>query len=80
MSSYSLEEVLHPRSIAVVGASDVGRGGGFVRPLQEMPFKGKLYPVNPKYEKIGGIKAYPKVSAIPGPVDYVISSIPSQFI
>ncbi|MBN1662135.1 MAG: CoA-binding protein [Deltaproteobacteria bacterium] len=80
MSLYSLEEVLHPRSIAIVGASDVGRGGGFLRPLQEMPFKGKLYPVNPKYEKIGGLKAYPKVSAIPGPVDYVISSIPSQFI
>lgn len=80
MSHYSLEEVLHPRSIAIVGASDIGRGGGFVRPLQEMKFKGKLYPVNPKYEKIGGMKAYPKVSAIPGPVDYVISSIPSQFI
>lgn len=80
MSGYSLEEVLHPRSIAIVGASDVGRGGGFVRPLQEMKFKGKLYPVNPKYDKVGGMKAYPRVSDIRGPVDYVISSIPSQFI
>lgn len=80
MAGYSLEEILHPKSIAIVGASDTGRGRGFVAPLQELRFKGKLYPVNPKYTEIAGMKAYPTVRTIPGPVDYVISSIPSQFI
>jgi len=78
MSNHPLEEILHPKSIAVVGASDTGRGRGFLTPLQNQGFKGKIYPVNPKYNEIGGLPAYPRVSAIPGPVDYVISSIPAQ--
>jgi acyl-CoA synthetase (NDP forming) len=77
MSIHPLEEILHPKSIAVVGASDTGRGGGFLTPLQES-YKGKIYPVNPKYSEIGGLTAYPRVSAIPGPVDFVISSIPAH--
>jgi acyl-CoA synthetase (NDP forming) len=78
MSNHPLEEILHPRSIAVVGASDTGRGGGFLTPLQTSGYQGKIYPVNPKYNTIGGLPAYPRVNAIPGPVDYVISSIPAH--
>jgi len=77
MSTHPLEELLHPRSIAVVGASASGRGGGFVNPLLEQGFKGPIYPVNPKYEEILGLKAYARVRDIPGPVDFVISSIPA---
>lgn len=77
MSIHPLEEILHPKSIAVVGASDTGRGGGFLTPLQH-DYKGKIFPINPKYSQIGGLPAYPRVSAIPGPVDYVISSIPAH--
>ena len=78
-STHPLEEILHPRSIAVVGASGSGgRGGGFVTPLQELGYQGKIYPVNPKYSEIMGMKAYPSVKDIPGPVDYVISSIPAS--
>jgi len=78
MSAHPLEEILHPRSIAVVGASNSGgRGGGFVAPLQELGFKGDIYPVNPKYSEIMGLKAYARVRDIPGVVDYVISSIPA---
>ncbi len=79
MSTHPLEEILHPKSIAVVGASGSGgRGGGFVTPLLELGYKGKIYPVNPKYPEILGMKAYPSVKDIPGPVDYVISSIPAS--
>jgi len=78
MSNHPLEEILHPKSIAVVGASDTGRGGGFLTPLQNSGYQGNIYPVNPKYDVIGGLPAFPRVSAIPGPVDYVISSIPAQ--
>lgn len=78
MSTHPLEPLLHPRSIAVVGASGSGRGGGFVTPLQELGFKGPIYPVNPKYDEVMGMKAYARVRDIPGPVDYVISSIPAS--
>ena len=77
MSTHPLEKLLRPRSIAVVGASKSGRGGGFVAPLLELGFKGDIYPVNPKYTEIMGMKAYPRVRDIPGHVDYVISSIPA---
>lgn len=77
MAIHPLEDILHPRSIAVVGASDRGRGGDFIRPLRELGYKGKIYPVNPKYPEIMGLKAYDRVTDIPGPVDYVISSVPS---
>jgi len=78
MSIHPLEEILHPKSIAIVGASDRGRGGGFVTPLLDLGYKGKLFPVNPKYKEIMGMKAYARITDIPDPVDYVISSIPAS--
>jgi len=82
MSTHPLEEILHPRSIAVVGASDSpdGRGYGFLAPLLEFGFKGEIYPVNPKYSEVLGKKAYPSVRDIPGPVDYVISAVPARLV
>ncbi|MBW1708304.1 MAG: CoA-binding protein [Deltaproteobacteria bacterium] len=80
MSVHPLEEILHPKSIAIAGASGSGRGGGFITPLQELGFRGDIYPVNPKYNEIMGMKAYARISDIPGPVDFVISSIPSTGI
>jgi len=79
-SKHPLEEIIHPRSIAVVGASNNGRGQGFITPLQKLGFKGEIYPVNPKYSEILGMKAYPTIKDIPGPVDYVISSIPAAHV
>lgn len=78
MSAHPLEEILHPQSIAVVGASGSGgRGSGFLSPLLELGFKGKIYPVNPKYSEIEGMKAYPSLREIPDSVDYVISAVPA---
>ena len=77
MADHSLEEVLHPRSIAVVGASDEGRGSQFFGTLVDFGFKGELYPVNPKYSEVMKMKAYPTVKDIPDPVDFVISAAPA---
>ncbi len=77
MAEHSLEEVLHPRSIAVVGASDEGRGSQFFGTLVDFGFKGELYPVNPKYSEVMKMKAYPTVKDIPDPVDFVISAAPA---
>ncbi|MFC1847406.1 acetate--CoA ligase family protein [Chloroflexota bacterium] len=80
MPTHQLEEILHPESIAVVGASDNPNtaGYGFTDFLLVYEFKGKIYPVNPKYSEILGMKAYPSLRDIPGSVDYVISCIPAQ--
>ncbi|HLB27765.1 MAG TPA: CoA-binding protein, partial [Dehalococcoidales bacterium] len=77
-----IEDILHPNSIAIVGATQARGwgGGGFVESLIAMGYKGKIYPVNPKYPEIMGLKAYPSLRDVPGRVDYVISSVPAPAV
>jgi acyl-CoA synthetase (NDP forming) len=79
MSVNPIDEVLHAQSVAVVGATrgEGWGGGGFVAGLTQFGFKGRVFPVNPKYPEIQGLKAYPSLSEVPGTVDYVISSVPA---
>jgi len=77
MSTHPLEEILHPQSIAVVGASNNPDAFGYryTHHLLDYGYQGKIYPVNPRYSEIVGIKAYPSIRDIPGTVDYVICCI-----
>jgi acyl-CoA synthetase (NDP forming) len=77
MSNNPIDEILHARSIAIVGASPTGNwgGGGFLAGLVNYDFKGKIYPVNPKYKEAMGQKVYPSLLDIPDQVDYVISCV-----
>ena len=52
----------------------------FVRALQFMQFPGPIYPVNPRAQEVMGLPCYSSVREIPGPVDYVISSIPATAV
>ena len=76
-----LDPLLNPRSIAVIGASaQGGRATGAVRNLQELGYAGAIYPVNPKYDEVLGLACYPRLAAIPGPVDLVCIGIPSEHV
>ncbi|HTE14043.1 MAG TPA: CoA-binding protein, partial [Burkholderiales bacterium] len=72
-----LTRFLNPRSIAIVGASnDVTRiGGQPIKLLTTFGFKGKVYPVNPKYDDIAGLKCYPDVASVPQPCDVVLIAL-----
>ncbi len=76
----ALDYMFHPRSVAIVGASTHEGPGSFLTAIREMQFDGALYPVNPKAEEIQGLKCYPRLTGIPGDVDYVISSVPLRFV
>ncbi len=79
MAKHPLEEILHPRAIAVVGASNnVSQGPNFFGAQLKLGFKGQVYPVNPRHSEVLGVKAYASVKDIPGVVDYVISSVPAS--
>ncbi len=82
MSTHPLEEILHPQSIAVVGASSNPStwGYSYTHHLLDYGYRGKIYPVNPKYQEILGLKAYPSLREIPGSVDYVISCVPASAV
>ncbi len=74
-----LEKLFYPSSIAIVGASRQPGKIGYIilKNLIEYGFKGKIYPVNPNATEILGLKCYPRVSAIPEPVDVVVVSVPA---
>jgi acyl-CoA synthetase (NDP forming) len=82
LSPHFIEKLFNPQSIAVVGASGnpQSQGYGFLAALATYGFKGNLYPVNPKYQELLGMKVYPSVQAIPEPVDYVISAVSAPLV
>ena len=59
------------RSIAVIGASPKPwRDSGAI--AQYLQTKGyTVYPVNPAYPEVLGMKCYPDLKSIPGPIDMV---------
>ena len=76
----TLDDLLTPRSVAVVGASDdPTRIGG--RPLaffKNLGYEGKIFPVNPNRDKVQGIDAYPSLADITDPVDFVLVAVPAK--
>lgn len=75
----SLARMIHPRSVAIVGVS--GRAESLnARPLRyllEHGFGGAIYPVNPNYEELQGLRCYPSLEDVPGPVDLVLVLVPA---
>ncbi|MDD5170488.1 MAG: CoA-binding protein [Syntrophales bacterium] len=77
---FTLDEIFHPRSVAVVGVSERNLATFAAFALLSLIDSGfpNIYPVNPKYKEIFGLPCYPSISAIPGVVDYVIVCIPAE--
>ncbi|MCP4751388.1 MAG: hypothetical protein GY866_10875 [Proteobacteria bacterium] len=75
----TLDEVFSPRGVAVIGvsATNMSFAEMVVHALQTAEFPA-IYPVNPKYEEIMGLRCYPSVLDIPGPVDHVVVNIPAE--
>lgn len=69
-----LEPLLRPSSIAIIGASAVRDviPGLPQRILAQHGYRGAVYPVNPRYETIDGLRCYPDIGAVPGPVDVAL--------
>lgn len=79
--SHPLYPLFYPRSVAVVGASPKGGYGlGVITALRSFGFSGTIYPVNPNYETIADLPAYPEVGAIPETVDAVAIAVPSRAV
>ena len=70
-----------PNGIAVVGASpEPYSGGRNLLTNLTLGYKGPIYPVNPKYDEILGLKCYPRVSEINGSVDLSIIFVPAKMV
>lgn len=78
----TLDKIMKPRSIAVVGASTKAHtiGSDILKRLQEYGFTGNIYPVNPRGGVIEGLEAYPSVLDIPADVDLAIIIVNAKFV
>jgi acyl-CoA synthetase (NDP forming) len=79
---HPLHPLFHPRSIAVIGASEVpGKAAERrTRSLIEGGFGGDLFLINPKRDTLFGRKAYPSIRDIGQPVDLVMVVVAPKFI
>lgn len=76
----TLKPFFEPRSVAIIGAStNPGKlGYAVVENLVKGGFtaRGQVYPINPQAQEIMGMKVYPSVKAVNGPVDLAVIVIP----
>jgi len=79
---HSLDPILRPKSIAVVGASRQPNtiGWQILDNLLRQGFHGPVYPVNPKAAAIHSIPAYRSVKDIPQPVDLAVIVVPKEHV
>jgi acetyl coenzyme A synthetase (ADP forming)-like protein len=78
-ASAAVRTLLHPASVAVIGASRRRGtvGGELFHNLLNSGFPGPVYPVNPAADVVQSVAAYRSVLAIPGPVDLAIVVLPA---
>lgn len=82
ISNSNLESLIHPKSVAIVGASErTGSLGQIVlNNLLRCGYKGEIYLINPKYAKISGMDCYGGLSSLPNKPDCAIICLSAHSI
>ncbi len=82
MNHEALDGIMHPKAIAVVGASATPGKIGYtvLDNLIKQGYTGTIYPINPSAEEILGLKCYPSILDVPGQVDAAVITIPAKLV
>ncbi|HPB19585.1 MAG TPA: acetate--CoA ligase family protein [Bacteroidales bacterium] len=74
------QELINPKSIVVVGASNNVQkpGGKILKNIIDHKYKGQLFVVNPGADIVQGIKSYSSVDELPENIDLAILAIASH--
>jgi len=77
-----IAKLLSPKSVAIIGAAPKGQGlrGRILEILNAHPYGGRIYPVSRSNGEVQGLKAYPTIGAVPGPVDLAVLIIPAAYV
>src|SRR6266849_378534 len=77
-----LRVLCEPRSVALIGASadPLSISARPLRLLRQHAYAGGLYPVNPKYDELLGLRVYASVGAIPEAVDLALVMVPAPAV
>ena len=77
----SLQKLLNPLSIAIVGASDkIGPGFNAWKALEHVGFQGKVHLVNPSKAELLGQQCHPSLDAIEGDIDAVFVAVKAESV
>lgn len=78
----NIKRILHPQSVAVIGASTKPNSVGFAvfSNILKSNFQGIVYPVNPKARNILSIRTYPSVTAIDDEIDLAVIITPRESV
>jgi acetate---CoA ligase (ADP-forming) len=78
----SLEHLLHPRCVAVFGASTRpgNIGNAVVRNLLDAEFPGAVYPLNRQGEPVAGVPALRSPTELPASVDLGVICVPAEHV
>lgn len=77
MNKHRLDPLLRPRSVAIVGASkrvDTVGSWAFIN-LQKGGYKGRIYPVNPRYKTLGDLPCFASLAELPEVPDLVVFAV-----
>ncbi|WP_424628533.1 acetate--CoA ligase family protein [Bradyrhizobium sp. SYSU BS000235] len=82
MTKHPLDTFFSPRSIAIIGASRDGTKipGMLLAFLRRNGFSGEIYPVNPAYDDIEGLRCFASISAVGQPIDLAIVIVPARAV
>ena len=82
MSTYRLEKLFTPASVAVVGASPKpgSLGGVVLQGLLKGGFKGALYAINSRHSDVFGVACFAKLDALPAAPDLIIVATPAHAV
>ncbi len=78
----NLQPLFYPKSVAVIGASENPEkiGHEILKNIIDGGFPGKVYPINPKSEKILGLQCHKSVLEVKEPIDLAVIIIPAKFV
>jgi len=75
-----LDMFFDPQAVAVIGASRTpGKlGHSVLRNVLQNGYTGAVYPINPKASALLGVRCYPSILVVPGPIDLAVILVPSE--
>ncbi len=78
---FGADALIYAKSIALFGVSgdpakkNVVGGTGIMNNLIRFGYKGKLYPINPKYDEVMGVKCYPSIGEVGADIDLAVVAV-----
>jgi acyl-CoA synthetase (NDP forming) len=81
LSPINWQQLLSPKSVAVIGASNSRGSWGFTITAGLLKLGGRqIYAVNPRNAEVLGLKTYPSIKDIPGPVDLAVIVVAANLV